>query len=984
MTSKGKKLEQDVIKVLKTYKSLQKDFDDREAQFRRALRLPDVEPQAGTGLHPMGGGAAKMKVVDQNRTRTIGLLAVVKDSMMRVRRELMKLIDVAEAGGTAAAGAREYVKDIQDSIVDADRRSILFAQLFAVAEVTNYVTEENAAEARAVEGACSWVQSCIQTLRMEIDVVEAAVDELRGRKARRDVTQHDHLVRVARAHKLHISRLELLARLLVRGDVTPEAADEVRQAICEYTADVEKTRAGHGQFADEDSLGASFDAYNSIDRMQEREEGDEDQEEDEGMSVSTAEVGSSSADVVSDVRSSNRRGSVSDKPSKLGTNAAASSSEKRSAHRPGAEKPGEQSRRMELAATQPVAAMVSAPAVATPSIFPPRQPPTPLPAAKWGDLNATLRLEAAALAANSSSSAGAMSAGASVSATLSSIGASSKLGLFANERSQHPVDDLPFDFDAARGLCWFSFGCADEACAFLHIGLSKCPSEAGDGATPCPWHLHRACRLLHADQERFVDRDRSGTIVRLRKGFPLAVCCSTDGGVPVALPPEQPQNIGLLPAAPAVLSYSGGAAGAAASQLGLRMLPPLPSDTDALTGALLAAESAGRGEASGGELRCSVGSSADSAVQDVAAACADCERASVAVFSAFAAGGPAPALLDSHDGDRDVQLHFPVELGLREYTRQLVSVFVRGLDARFAAAGGAAKAAKAAWVAGLSAEQCWDEQQLLRCCNMHRQSPEFLADLTGRSHSGSATELQPLERRTLSEGLAFFYNLRTWQAHSELGVSTILARSAFVITSVDALLSAAGVAIAVFAVVAAAESPTVRAATIPVLRGVVYLRSQIRAHFLSRALREGGHPATAAPQQNMRRTGCAGLADPSLTMVGFEFPQALSRPAAAAGDVLFLQGLSAASTTPPSVLFSKPADLSATDFYATGSLQLAEAPAQAFLRNHPAVYSWLRTMHAISRSGIMLCAPLVLDDSGIPFKDPATLMALVRHGFVAD
>jgi hypothetical protein len=39
MSGKGKKLESDVIKILKSYKLLQKEFDEREAQFRLVVAV---------------------------------------------------------------------------------------------------------------------------------------------------------------------------------------------------------------------------------------------------------------------------------------------------------------------------------------------------------------------------------------------------------------------------------------------------------------------------------------------------------------------------------------------------------------------------------------------------------------------------------------------------------------------------------------------------------------------------------------------------------------------------------------------------------------------------------------------------------------------------------------------------------------------------------------------------------------------------------
>ncbi len=958
---------------------------------------------------------------------------------MRTRRELLKLVEVSEAGGTAAAGARDHVKDLLESIADADRRCIVFQQLFAIADVTNYVTEENAAEARAVEGACSWVQASMQALRIEIDVVETEMDELGGKKARRDVAHHAHLVRVAKAHKLHIARLERLARLLVRGDITPEMAEEVRGPVCEYVAKVEKTRAGLGQFADEESLEASFELYGAIEQLQLRENDDGDSDG-YGSSSDINSVDASFVTSATDAstsplgKQSNRRSSMtsaSEKPSRvdrsnIGTSAlnTSGSGDKRLRADKSLGHTVESQRRLDGAF--PISAAGSAQGASNTPAIAPRQIPTTLAPVKWGSLNATLRLQAAA---------------ASVGPTITAVATSAAVNVVKESALDRQLpsssDELSFDLDAAQHLCWFSFGCADETCKFLHIGLAKCSNESLDGSVPCPWHLRRSCRFLHVDQERFIERDRS-TIVRLLKGFPLEVGCSSDGGVRVSAPLiyTSSQSVPAAFLSPQSSVNGLGIAESYAdadysvltrptqlfpdSSLGLvagRGTALLPSVADSaiglLPGALISFEDSQNATVSapslwdqvlavdaGASVRRAVGSQEQLMSQpkrgspsyEIQESLMEFERTSTASFSSLVAGGPAPAMIDMHDGFSETQVRFPVELGLRDYTRQLVSLFSRGIEARFTTSTAVVRAIKSAWLANLSAEQCWDEHQLLRCCNMHQQTPGFLCDLAGRALDG----LSLTEQRVLSEGLAYFYNVRTWQAHTEVGVAAVPSTSPFVISSVGALHAAAGIAIAVFAVLAAADAAPLRNSALPVLHSLVTMRCQIRAHFASQTQRTNFSLAVTPktiPQALPARRLVGASFEGTVMMAGFEHPaNRLVSPNShidiAAPTLLIAASSPAALVGGSDRNTSEGCDRAVSETAVASSflssVQLAEAPAQAFLRSNTAVYLWLRSRHAITRSGVMLCSPLVLDDIEIPFKDSATLMALAMHGFITD
>jgi hypothetical protein len=624
------------------------------------------------------------------------------------------------------------------------------------------------------------------------------------------------------------------------------------------------------------------------------------------------------------------------------------------------------------------AAFASA-ATLTPPTQVARQPPTPLPPVKWGNLNATLRMEAAAAASTG---------GGAVSSTTSAPMqvAVAKEAAAGPSAPSHAPDELPFDLEASRALCWFSFGCADESCAFLHIGLARCSNESADGSTPCLWHQRRACRFLHADQERFIERDRS-TIVRLRKGFPLEIGCTTDAGVRVSVPAADV-------VVPTLLAPGGATDGGHVDALFPGGLggPTLPNISGAGSAATIGAAPDSSLLLAGADDSTLAAVSA-LGPDDVGAALADYERASTAVFSALAAGGPAP-FLDSTslvDGAPST-LRFPVELGLRDYARHLVSLFSRGVEARFVAATGAAKAAKSSWLLSLQPDQCWDEQQLLRCCNVHRQAPSFLSDLAGRTTEDG---LSLTERRALSDGLAFFHNVRTWLAQSELGVSAAAPRSPFVVSSVEALVAAAGAAIAVFAVLAAADFPVLRAEARGVLRALVYLRTQIRAHFASQSVRESSLAANQLRATFLPPALRHAAAPPGVMMAGFEFPRGLAAEASAGRHAPLGRGAATAgdaSASVPAAPSQRPQipalDGSSLAGLGAGALlspiQLAEAPAQAFLRSNTEVYAWLRSRHAITRSGVMLCPPLALRDGEIPFQDSATLMALAEHGFLAD
>uniref|UniRef100_A0A0D6QUV9 CCR4-NOT transcription complex subunit 3 n=1 Tax=Araucaria cunninghamii TaxID=56994 RepID=A0A0D6QUV9_ARACU len=96
-----------------------------------------------------------------------------------------------------------------------------------------------------------WLNNMVSELESQIDVFEADIEGLSVKKGKTRPARLTHLEEAISRHKAHISKLELILRLLDNDELSPEQVNDVKDFVEDY---VERNQDDFDDFADVDEL----------------------------------------------------------------------------------------------------------------------------------------------------------------------------------------------------------------------------------------------------------------------------------------------------------------------------------------------------------------------------------------------------------------------------------------------------------------------------------------------------------------------------------------------------------------------------------------------------------------------------------------------------------------------------------------------------------------------------------------------------------